>query len=285
MKKTGLLITTLLMFALHGCGGADERKTTYLDKAEQSLKAGDLDKARIELKNVLQIDPKDARAYFKLGNIFERQKEYRKSLGYYNKAVELDPDNLEYQAKIGRFYLLLANDIEKASEKMNLALSKDKDDINGLLLKAGILARQGKTKEAKKVSATIFENHPDSIENALFLSSLYLKEKQYSDAISVLEKSEKLNPDNQQLLTKLADVHFINKDFNKADTILKNLVNVHPDALQNHFQLARFYSKTNELEKAEETLRSAIDADEKDVKPKEVLVGFIKRSKGNNHAD
>ena len=188
MKKTGLLITTLLMFALHGCGGAEESKVAYLDKAEQSLKAGNLEKARIELMNVLQIDPKDARAYFKLGNIFERQKEYKKSFANYNRAVELDPDNLEYQAKIGRFYLLLANDIEKASEKMYLALSKDKDDINGLLLKAGILVRQGKIKEAKKVSVTIFEKHPESIENALFLSSLYLKERQYSNAISVLGK-------------------------------------------------------------------------------------------------
>ena len=125
-------------------------KAAYLDKAEQSIKAGNLEKARIELKNVLKIDPKDARAYFKLGNVFERQKDFKKSFANYNKAVELNPDNLEYQAKIGRFYLLLANNIEKASEKMNLALSVDKNNISGLVLKAGILIRQGKTKEAKE---------------------------------------------------------------------------------------------------------------------------------------
>ena len=176
MKKTGLLITTLLMFALHGCGGAEERKAAYLDKAEQSLKAGNLEKARIELKNVLQIDPKNARAYFKLGNIFERKKKFSDAFAHYNKAIELDSDNLEYHAKIGRFYLILANDIEKATEKMSLVLSKDKDDINGLLLKAGILATQGETKKAKRVSEALFENHPESIECALFLSKLYLEE-------------------------------------------------------------------------------------------------------------
>ena len=284
MKKTGLLITTLLMFALHGCGGAEERKAAYLDKAEQSLKAGNFEKARIELKNVLQIDPKDAQAYFKLGNIFERKKEFRDSFAHYNKATELDPDNLEYQAKIGLFYLILSNDIEKATEKMSLVLSKDKDDINGLLLKAGILTAQGKIKEAKWVSEALFEKHPESIECALLLSKLYLKERQYSDATSVLERSVNLNPDNQQLLTKLADAYFINKDFNKAEMILKDSVNTHPDVLQNYLQLASFYTKTDELEKAEETLRSAIDIDEKDLKPKKVLVGFIKRTKGNDQA-
>ena len=75
-----VLIIVSIAFMVIACGGAEERKAAYMEKAEKSLNAGDLDKARIELKNVLQIDPKDAQAYFKLGNIFERKKEFRKHL-------------------------------------------------------------------------------------------------------------------------------------------------------------------------------------------------------------
>ena len=86
-----IIIASVACLAI-ACGGAEERKAAYMEKAEKSLNAGDLDKARIELKNVLQIDPKDAQAWFKLGNIFERKQEFRKAFGNYSKAAELDPE-------------------------------------------------------------------------------------------------------------------------------------------------------------------------------------------------
>ena len=122
MKLSNILFLICLVITLVACGGAEERKAAYLKKAEHSLKIGDLDKARIELKNVLQIDPKDAQAYFTLGKIYEQQKELRKAFANYNKAAELDPEESEFQAKLGRFYLLFASDIEKANEKMHLIL-------------------------------------------------------------------------------------------------------------------------------------------------------------------
>ena len=111
------LLIAVISITLLGCGGAEERKTAYLEKARVSIDSGELDKARIELKNVLQIDPKFAPAYFELGKIFEAQQEYRKAYNSYSKAVNLDETNFEYLAKVGRFQLLLSNDIEAATEK------------------------------------------------------------------------------------------------------------------------------------------------------------------------
>ena len=88
------LIAIITVMVLAGCGGAEERKAAYLEKAKQSIELGDLDKARIELKKVVHIDPKDAQAYFKLGNVFEQQKNYQKAFGNYRKAEELNPENL-----------------------------------------------------------------------------------------------------------------------------------------------------------------------------------------------
>ena len=105
MKFYRILILTLCAYALISCGGAEERKAVYLEKAKASIEAGDLEKARIELKNVLQIDPKDADAYYQLGKIYEQKKEYRKAYGNYLKAEELNPDLLANQARLGRFYL------------------------------------------------------------------------------------------------------------------------------------------------------------------------------------
>ena len=284
MKNIKVLIVISLAFMVLACGGAEERKAAYLEKAEKSLNAGDLDKARIELKNVLQIDPKDAQAYFKLGNIFERKKDFRKAFGNYNKAAELDPENSEYQAKLGRFHLVLAGDIDAATEKMNLILSKDKDDINGLLLKAGILLKQGNASDAKKITRKIFVDHPENIENTVFLASLYSQDKDYSDAIAVLDEALKSNSGNQVLLKALANTLFINKDYDRSEQVWKNILNAHPDVFQNHLTLALFYQKIGESGKAEEVLRAALAADEDNVQRKLVLVEFIQQTEGNDRA-
>ena len=108
-----LLLIIASVIALSACGGAEERKSVYMDKAITSIETGDLDKARIELKNVLQIDPKDSEAYYQLGKVYEQQKEYRKAYGNYLKAEELNPQDTRVHAKLGRFYLLLSNDFDK----------------------------------------------------------------------------------------------------------------------------------------------------------------------------
>ena len=284
MKLIQNLLAASLVTVLVACGGAEDRKAAYMEKADQSLTAGDLDKARIELKNVLQIDPKDAQAWYKLGTVFERKKDYRKSFAHYSKAVELDPENNEYQAKLGRFYLILAGDIEKATEKMNLILSKDKADINGLMLKAGILLKQDNAADAKEITRNIFEDHPDNVENAVFLATLYSRDKDLDDAVAVLETALKSNPGNQSLLTVLGNTLFINKDFVKSEKVWQEILDTHPDVFQNHLQLALFYQKTGESAKAEQVLRTAIAADEKDVSRKLALIEFIQQVQGIDQA-
>ncbi len=74
-----LLLSIVFITTLAACGGAEERKAVYMEKAKSSIEAGDLDKARIELKNVLQIDPKDSEAYYQLGKVFSQLKYYLKA--------------------------------------------------------------------------------------------------------------------------------------------------------------------------------------------------------------
>ena len=278
-----LLILALAYFVV-ACGGAEERKAAYMEKAQQSMDAGDLDKARIELKNVLQIDPKDAPAYFMLGNIFERKQEFRKAFANYSRAAEMDPENAEYQAKLGRFYLVLAGDIDTATEKMNLILARDPNDINGLLLKAGILLKQEKFDEAMEISKGIFERKPDNIESAVFLATLYTRDKQLEDAIAVLEKAVELNPNHQALLKTLANSLFGAQDYDKSEKIWKQILDTHPEVFQNHLTLALFYQKIGESAKAETVLRSAMTADEGDVQRKLVFIEFVQQTKGTQQA-
>ena len=284
MNYSRFLIITSLVAILAACGGAEERKAAYMEKAEQSIKAGDLEKARIELKNVLQIDPKDAAAFYKLGTVYEHQKDYRKAFANYSKAESLSPDNPEYHAKIGRFYLVLAGDIEKAKEELTLVQKINKDDINGLLLEAGIALKENNSDKAVTISQKLFDNHPENIENAIFLSTLYSKDKQYNKAIAVLDKALGKNPDDVSLMSALGNTLYISKDNKRAESIYKNILEKHPDSFQNHLKLAVFYQQTEQTERAEAVLRSAINLEPDDIKRKLVLIEFIQQTGGNEQA-
>ena len=278
------LLSIITVMVLVGCGGAEERKEVYLEKAKLSLEAGDLDKARIELKNVLQIDPKDAKAYFQLGNIFEQTKDYKKAFRNYLKAVELAPENPEYQATIGTYHLMVGGDIDTAIEKRDLILEKDSANINGLLLKAGILYKQNDVTGAKKITQDNFSMQPGHVHNSLFLSLLYISDKEYENSINVLNACIKENPRDRSLAKALANSYFIAGKNDLAEKEYKKILERKPGIFNNYLILASFYKDTGSTDKAENILRKAIEEDTDDVKRKIALVDLIRQTRGNKSA-
>ena len=284
MNYSKLVWLAVAVLLLAGCGGAEERKALYLEKAKLSLKTGDLDKARIELKNVLQIDPKDAQAYFQLGDIFDLSKEYKKAFANYSKALELDPDNLEYHARIGTYLLMLADDIDAAIKKSDLILAKDSTNVSGLLLKAGILSKKNDLIGAKKLTQDIFSRNPEHIQNAIFLSTIYLAEKKHNDAINVLKACIKDNPENDLLINILASTYSKAGESVLAEKHYKEILERNPENFLNYLKLALFYKEMGNVDKGESILRKSIHENTEDVARKSALIDFIQHSSGNQSA-
>ncbi|MFK5949937.1 MAG: tetratricopeptide repeat protein [Methylococcales bacterium] len=284
MKLFRFFILAFFTTALIACGGAEERKAVYMEKAKASMEAGDFDKARIELKNVLQIDPKDGDAYYQLGKLFEQKKNYRKAYSNYLKAGELNPENLENQAKLGRVYLLLANEPEKAQKKIDFILSKDPDNIDGLLLKASMMLHRKNKSEAIKIVEKINKKVPGHVEAVAFLASLYVSDKEITDAINVLEKALMIKQGNDQLNKLLALYLLQNKDYAKSEMIYKKMLDQHPDNASGYTNLAAFYNLSGNKDKAVETLRASIENDPKDAVRQLILVKFLKEIRGDEAA-
>ncbi|MDH5764373.1 MAG: tetratricopeptide repeat protein [Gammaproteobacteria bacterium] len=285
MKNYRLLFVLMLAVnLLSACGGADERKVAYIEKAESWLADGNYDKARIELQNALQIDPKYAYAHYKLGEVHEHNRNYQKAFISYQRAVDYDKNNLDYRAKIGRFYLVLAGDLEKAIEIRDFISANDKNNINGKLLDAGIYLQQGNIDEAKKISKDIYLSQPEMVENIQFLSLLYSKEKSYDESIGVLATGIQRNPNDRSLKYMLANTYQIAGKYDYAEALYKKIIEAAPDNLDNYIKLAVFYREIGNVDKAEETLRNASEVDSSDVQRKLVLVDFIQKNKGLQNA-
>lgn len=279
--KTRLLLSIIAAAVLVGCGGAEERKAVYMEKAKSSIESGDLDKARIELKNVLQIDPKDDEAYYQIGKVFEAKKDYRKAFANFTKAETLNPDNLPNQARLGRFYLLLANDVEKTQEKVDFILSKEPNNAEGLLLKAAVAAKGKKMSEAIDIVNGVVSQDPANIDAVTYLTSLYIQEKKDKEALAVLETAIALKPENESLQRLLAVVLIKTKDYEGAERIYKEMLAKYPDSMSSYNSLAVFYNTTGDKEKSEAILRQSVENNPDDISRHLLLAKYIKISKGN----
>ena len=275
MKLCRILFLTFSAYALISCGGAEDRKAVYLEKAKTSMDAGDYDKARIELKNVLQIDPKDGTAQYYLGRNFEKQKNYRKAYGHYLKAEELSPELLINHARLGHFYLLLLNDPEKAKEKAELILSKEPNNPDGLLLTAAIAVKDKDKDNATKIVKDILTRNPKHIESVMFLAVMYIEAKRYNDAIEELDKVLNVKTNNEELNKLLASALMSNKEYDRAELIYKDFLKRNPDSSSSYNNMASFYNATEDFERAEELFHASFSNDPDDVGRLLILVKYI----------
>jgi tetratricopeptide (TPR) repeat protein len=153
MRVGALLLILALVMA--GCGGKEERKTMHLQKGKAYYAEANYNKARIELQNVLQIDPKTPEANYMIGLIDEQQENWQSAFGNYRKAVELDPDYIEAKVRLGRLYIL-SGALPETENSVDYVLARRPGDSGGRFEGRSLVRKgdiDGATREPEVVAA------------------------------------------------------------------------------------------------------------------------------------
>lgn len=289
MKKSMHIIINLLVVILatqvvSGCGGAEQRKAKYLAKGKAFIEEQNYEKAKVELKNVLQIDPKQAEAYYLVGYIEEKKQNWPQAFGNYSKAVELNPEYIDARAKLGRLYLLSGN-LDKAVEMTEYILTKQPNHIVGKTLKVAIMAKKGDVKAAMQKAEELVAENPSSADAIDLLAFLYLKQENRAKAAEILEKGIIANPKNISFHATLAQLYVEKNEPEKAAKLMQDIIRLEPKVLQHRVALAAFYARLNQVDKAEKTLRDAILEDPKDGDRYLLLADLLASRKGRSEAE
>jgi tetratricopeptide (TPR) repeat protein len=133
-----IALATVLIAA---CSDPEDRARSYLESGVALYEQGDLVRARLQLQNVLEIDPDDAEAWFLLARIAEQQEQWRGAFSAYQRAVELNPDNLEARVQLGNLQLA-ANLLDGALEQARIVLETNPDDAGALALRGVVRLRR-----------------------------------------------------------------------------------------------------------------------------------------------
>lgn len=257
MKFVNGAVAILLALTLAACGGPEERKAKHRLRAQEYMQSGNFPKARVALRNVLKIDPKDAEAYFLFAQVEEKERNWRNAFANYQRVVELEPDHAKAQLRLAKFYLE-ARMVEKVSEISAKVLAKDPDNVQAESLRIAVLAVNGGLPEATTQGEALVTKHPTDPDATLMLATLYLAQGRGEESLAVVRRSADANPTNLEVLDGLASILTKTGRDSEGEAVYRKLVQLEPTVFDHRIKLLQFYDRRKEYNKAESVLREAI---------------------------
>lgn len=229
----------ILAVFIAGCGSNEEKMEKHLAKAKEYAAGNEYKKAVIELKNVIQLEPKNDTAHYELGEAYLKLKEVQEAYQSFSRAVSINPENIPAQLKMGQL-LLLGRQTKEAKEKAELVLAKMPEDIEALSLMAGI----------------------------------YLQEKDLDSALSMLLKASEIKPDHLNTRVSLGRVYLMKNDLDNAEKMFQGVIKLDPKDQASYIELSRIYGSRGEWEKAEKELLLMAESIESKYQGVNVLASF-----------
>jgi tetratricopeptide (TPR) repeat protein len=264
-------VATIMLAA---CGGAEKRTARHMEKGQQYLAAGNLEKARVEFRNALQIMPNDSAVRYENGLVSARLGNLREAGEFYEAAIEADPDNVAARAALGRLFLY-GGQPDRALDTIGPSIEKHPDDPGLLTVRASARNSLKNTSGALEDAERAVQLAPSSADAVAVLAGIYQSQKQGDKARELVEGAIKRMPDNVDLRLMLVQIYESLGLEPQVEALLIELIRLQPSDKAHRIRLAQFYSRANHPDEAERVLRDAIKAmpEERDLKV--ALIDFL----------
>ena len=223
---------TLQVLCLVVCGGAlaascsrdpQVLRDTHFQKGETYFKEGKLAEASIEYRTALQYDAQMGSAYFKLGEISEKQEDGSGAIGAYIRAADLMPTDIEAHLRAAN-YLIAARQF---------------DDARAMALK-------------------VVELDPKNVEALILVGNASAGLNDLDRAIAELQAAQRLDAADPRIYNNLGWFEAIRGRSEQAEAVFRQAVEKGPKSAAAHLALANYLSATGRRDEAEKSLRTAL---------------------------
>ena len=282
VRKAKITVFALVLgFAILGlgCSGSEDRKASFFERGKKAFEAGDFNKARLDFKNALRIDQKDAVMWVWLGKSERAAGQISQAFSAFSEALELAPTNIEALKNKAQL-LIAAGKIDEAKEIAAMAVKAQPNDAGILVLTGTLKQRDGDLEGAAADARAALAKEPGHIE-ASALSALVLADSgDVKGAESVLNQAIEKHPDELSVRILLGRLYDKVGDHERAIEVLRGLVEAKPDEKAYRLQLASYLVRFKRVDDAEKVLRDALAAIPNDNALKVEFVNFLAKAKG-----
>ena len=272
-----IVITLLIALSVSGCSGKEERIAKHLERAKTFYSDADYEKARVEFKNVLQMNPKNIDAIVGQAKVYEKLEKWRESAGLFQRAIDLDKTRNDAKENLARIYFL-AGGYEKALKIINEVLKTNPTSIVALTVKGALLAQKGELSSAMTLVDAALSSSPDYVDAIMLKASLLMQNKEYEKALLILDQGLKVHRDHPGIITVMAKINAdLGHESNTID-LLQKLVKAYPDNMIYRGRLASYYVHLKKNDLAEQVFRDGIQQMPELNQPKIAYIDYLLKS-------
>lgn len=255
MNKHWLIVA--LVAGLLACSNAEERKAAYLDKAKSLQAQGQHDKARLEYKNALQIDPKDPETWFRLGLLEEQAQNIRTAAAIFQRVVEMDKTRNDARLKLGRLYIV-GGAPDQVEPLLTEVMKTDPDNVDVLVLRAALAAHNNDIPAAQRDVSTVLQRQPEHLDATVLSATLDMRAGRADEAIARLNKAIAQHPKNTGLHAVLAAIYARQGNIDEGAAHIKAIIAIEPEVASHRVRLAEYYAVNKRPKEAEQVLHEGL---------------------------
>lgn len=191
-----LLLTAVILTVSVGC---KNKKTDedYVSSAHQFYQQQELDKARVEYRNALVINPSSAAAHYGLAKVARSKKEQGALQFHLAKAAQLDPENLDVQYEFGEF-AVLSGDLNAARQAERQLRKKTPGSAQAYQLSLALAVAESRWQDAKRIADDALGSYPENAELWGLAAVSAKKQRQWDLALQALGRAIALAEDPLQ---------------------------------------------------------------------------------------
>ena len=146
----------LLAFAALNCGcSAEMRKKRFSEQAERYFKQEQYDEAKIEYLKLLRLDPTNATAYARMGQMWLEEDAPMRAGGFLGAALRYNPNDVASRVRLARAYSLIGQ-MAQARQEAEKALDQAPENGEALLL----LAQSARSDQDRAAASQRIQRYP-----------------------------------------------------------------------------------------------------------------------------
>ena len=241
--------------------------------AAHAVAAGDTDRARQLVEEVLVKNPKDSDALLMRGRIAMQGNDYDTAVASFRsilkdqpdsvpvlhllaeaqlrkgdielagdnlrRAIEVAPQNMDARLKYARF-LIAKKELARALEQIDYVLERDQANPDAVAAKSELLAAKGDLAAVKDELAKLKEAAPDNPEASLRLARVHMAEGNGAAALAEINTVLERDTQNVQALILKTDILAATNDAPALESAINDLKAAAPDNAEGYFRMGRF---------------------------------------------
>jgi tetratricopeptide (TPR) repeat protein len=210
--------------------------------------AGTLDKAISCLEKILKQNPSDVQAYGHLGDLYTKDGNVEKARVMYEKMVSINPNDNKVQLILGDYYLK-GKKYQEALKfyQRSYTMERNAKAAEGMAISAMAL---DKADVARDAAESAIRMEPSLWESRVVLSHIYLKERNFKEAVGQLEIVVKKDENNKEIWQQLAQCYDQMKDAQKLADADRRIISLDARNTVSRMRLARYALSQNDSKTA-----------------------------------